>query len=358
MVCPKTGYEEEVRRHAQGFGGFFNAHAHGDRAFTYEDVYYTHIATSVSDIERLSLPEKQALVWALHTGSAFQSECLEQRMEGLLRDSIRFGVTRLDTAIDVTYNTQLKSLEVAERLKQRFSGEIDLRLGAYNVAGFRDSKPERFELFEEAAKRTDFLVALAEKDGKDGHIGEEQHNHYMLNLGLRFGIPVQFHVGQANHPKDRGAELLFQNMHEVYDKTHRLGEYPRNWLVHDISAACYNTDDFERHCEEIKRFNLGVICCPTAAISMKQDRNTQAPIHNSIARIWDYALRKIPVLLGTDNINDVFVPSSTPDLYDEALVLSHAGRFYNPRILAKIASGTELDDFDRGKIERAMQPRG
>ncbi len=352
----KFDFREESRNYVREFDGFYNAHAHGDRAFTYKDEYYEHVALAVSDVERLSLNEKQSLVWALHTGKAFTEDCIEERLERLIKESIKARVREIDTTIDVTYNTNLSSWNIAERLKAKYTDKICLKLGAYNVAGFKDSAPERFEIFEEAAHKADFLVALAEKDRKQGHIGEKQHNVYMLRKGIELKKPVQFHVGQANTPEDRGAELLFECMDWTYNILFRLRkeEYPKNMLVHDISAACYSEEEFEKHCEKIKQFNLGVICCPSAGISMKPNRKFNVPIHNSIARVWDYAIREIPVSIGTDNINDVFVPSSFPDLFYEINILANSLRFYNPRILAKIACGKELDNFDRGRIRRAI----
>ena len=87
---------------------------------------------------------------------------------------------------------------------------------------------------------------------------------------------------------------------------------------------------------------------------MKQQSVYKTRIHNSIARIWNYAIRDIPVFLGTDNINDVFVPSSTPDLYDEIFLLSNALRGYNTRVLTKIACGKLLDNFDKGRIMKIL----
>ncbi|MBW1650043.1 MAG: hypothetical protein JRJ44_05115 [Deltaproteobacteria bacterium] len=351
---PKTDYEKSVRDFAKGFGGFYNAHAHGDRAFTYNGIYYKHVGLSVADIEKLSLKEKQGLVWALHTGTAFTKESIRARMIRLLEDSIKYGIRVINSAIDVTYNSKFSSLEVAESLKKEYAGRIELMIGAYNVAGFKDKESKRFEIFEEAVKRSDFIVALAEKDRKKEHIGEEQHNVYMLKLGLKYNKPVHFHIGQANTPDEIGTELLFQDMDFVYNKDYRLREYPQNLLVHDISASCYDEEKFQKHCDNLIKYNLGVICCPSAALSMKQHSAYKTRIHNSIARIWDYAIRDIPVFFGTDNINDVFVPSSTPDLYDEIFLLSNALRGYNTRVLTKIACGRLLDNFDKGRIMKIL----
>lgn len=350
----KSDFEREIRRNVQRFGGFYNAHTHGDRAFTYDDSYYDHEGLSISEIERLSLSGKQSLVWALHTGKAFTKECIEDRILRAIRTSIKYGVTRLDTTVDTTYNTGLKSLEVAEKLKTRFKDKFDLRIGAYNVSGFKDSAPERFEIFEEAAKKADFIVALAEKDRKPKHIGERQHNIYMLNLALELNKPVHFHVDQANIPEEKGMEQLLDDIHEVMDIHHRTSDYPVISAIHVISPSCYFEDRFQRLCDRLLEYKVEIICCPSAALSMRQHREYQTPIHNSIARVWDFALKGIPVKLGTDNINDVFVPASSPDLYDEVKDLANSLRVYNPRALAKLASGTELDNFDKERVKEAF----
>lgn len=352
----KTPYEESVRGFASDFGGFFNAHAHADRAFTRRDNFYEHVGKSVAEIERLPLKAKQSLVWALHQGSAFTPECVEERMRKVLDDSVKYGVSRLDTCVDVTYNVKLKAWEIIERLKKEYAGRIDLRMGAYNVAGFKDSEPERFEIFEEAARRGDFIVALAEKDDKPEHIGQRQHNFYMLNLALRLGKPVHFHVDQANSPTEHLTETLLEDMHCVFDLEHRLQRYPETRAVHVISPSCYPEERFQLLCEGLQKYNVGVIVCPSAGISMKINRAESVPNHNCIARMWDFALREIPVFLGTDNINDVFVPSSSPDIFDEIKEVTGHLRVYNPRILAKVACGKPLDDFDRGTIIASLNP--
>jgi len=101
--------------------------------------------------------------------------------------------------------------------------------------------------------------------------------------------------------------------------------------------------------------NIGVISCPTAALSMRQLRPIQTPTHNSIARVLDMLEAEIPVRIGSDNIADVFLPSTTASLYDELLVLSNAIRFYNPDILGKLGSGSKLTDMDRELVNRVLE---
>jgi cytosine/adenosine deaminase-related metal-dependent hydrolase len=357
MIDCKTGYEKKVRGFAANlFGGMFNAHAHADRAFTREDRFYTHQGLSIDALDRLSLEEKQQLTWVLHTGIAFEPECIEERMRRVLDDSIKFGVTSLDTSVDVTYNTRFKSLEIAEKLKKEYADRIKMRIGAYNISGFKNSAPERFEIFEEAAKRADFLVGLPEKDRYPDHIGERQHNNYLLNLAIELGKPLQVHVDQGNDPDEARTEELLSEIHEVFDIQHRLeGNYPKVSAVHVISPSCYREDRFKIMCDEMLKYDVEVICCPAAAISMKQDRTKQAPIHNSIARVGDFIVRGVPVKFGTDNIEDIYMPTTSADLYDDTCLVGANGiRVYGERGLAKLLAGQPLDDFDRGKIGREL----
>ncbi|MBS3078868.1 hypothetical protein J4218_01990 [Candidatus Pacearchaeota archaeon] len=355
---PKSDFEKEVRDFCDNsFSGIGNFHIHGDRAYTRRDKYYAHHGVSVDDIARRTLPEKQRLTWVLHKGPGFTSECIEERMRRLLEESIRFGVRKMYTTIDATHNTEFKSLEIAEKLKVEYKGRIDLFIGAYNPSGFKDSDPRRYEIFEEAARRSDFIVGLAEKDRKDGHIGERQHNWYVLQLGYRLGKPMQFHVGQENRPGDMTTETLLSDLEFLQDIDLRVSpeRFPQIDMVHVISSSAKPYDEFLNTARRMAERGVGIVCCPRAASSMLQDFSINAPIHNSIARIWDFAVNGVNIRgFGVDNLDDIYVPASSPDVYDDLEDAANLLRFYNQRILAKILCGEPLDPFDVGTIQRDL----
>jgi len=355
----KGSFEKKVIGYSEKeFGGLGNFHIHGDRAYTRRDEFYAHAGISIADIASLSLPEKQRLTWVLHKGPAFYPECIEERMVRLVKESIAFGVTKLHTTVDVTYNTKFKSLEIAERLKEKYKKEIEIKIGAYNPSGFkvRGLDEERFELFEEAAKRADFLVALAEKDNSSGHMGDEQHNHYMARLSYALQKPVHYHVGQENRRTDNGMEKLLKNISYIQDEELREAhaKFPEQIAIHNISASCKSPDEFNRIVNEMEKRRVGLIVCPRAALSMKQDESCQSPIHNSIAKAWHFAIKGIPIRLGVDNLDDIYVPASSADVYDELEDFANALRGYPERILAKLLSGYKLDTFDKGTIKRDL----
>lgn len=358
-VESKSDFEKEVRKYSEQFGGFGDFHIHGDRAYTRREEFYEGTGRSISEFGKLSLGEKQKLTWILHNSSAFGKESLRERMRRMIDDSLSFGVNKLYTTVDVTYNTGLRSLEVAEELKKEFEGKIDLKIGAYNPSGFKTGEKykDRFELFEEAARRSDFLMGLAEKDRPKDHIGEQQHNWYLLNMGYKLGKPVHFHVGQENKPSDRTLELLMTDLEQIQDLDLRVSpkDFPEVVVVHAISSSCLPEEEFDIIAERMKERNVSLISCPRAAISMLQDSSVHSPIHNSIGNVWRFAAKGVHIKgLGVDNLDDIYIPASSPDVYDEVEDLANSLRFYNPKILAKVACGQPLDPFDIGIITETL----
>ncbi len=350
----KSDFEEKVLDYCKGFGGLKNTHIHGDRAYTRKDEFYFHIGKSISDLQNISLPEKQKLTWALHKGIAFHPDCIRERGERLLNESIKFGVTELSTTVDITYNTKLKSLEVWEKLKKDYSEKIKVNILAYNPSGFkvRGLDDVRYELFEEGVKRADGLVALAEKDRKEGHLGERQHNLYIASLSHKFQKPAQYHVGQENRPTDRTVEILLEDLAYLQDIhfNESPNVFPKQSMVHAVSPSGKSVEEFNKISDETAKRNISLIVCSRAAISMYQDEKQLANIYNSIAKAWRFIAKGVDVSLGVDNLNDIFVPASSADLYDEAEDFANLLRGYQERLIAKVLCGKKFDDFDRGSL--------
>jgi len=58
----------------------------------------------------------------------------------------------------------------------------------------------------------------------------------------------------------------------------------------------------------------------------------------------------VTVRLGTDNVDDLFLPTTTLDPRAQVARLAESLRFYDVRILAKLACGAPLDDADREQV--------
>jgi cytosine/adenosine deaminase-related metal-dependent hydrolase len=336
------------------YGGYINAHLHLDRANTIERKYLEHASMDPFEASSYPLKVKQDLTGELHRGLAYQAEDLEKRMRDVIEMLIKLNVKEAHSFIDTTAdNVGLTAFEIALKLKKEFKDKIDLRIGAYGIFGFKDSEPERWEVFEEAARKGDYIGSLPERDDNPGHIGYDEHLRRILKLAHELEKPIHLQVDQKNDPNEDGTETLIQSVRWLGSP--KIEEkLPSVWVVHSISTSAYDDKRFGKLVDGLVRYNIGVICCPSAAISMKQLRDIQAPTHNSIARVLEMLEAGVNVRLGSDNIADVFMPFGTPDLYQEVRNLADAVRFYNPDVWAKVATGTELNNMDRKFINDAL----
>ncbi len=339
-------YDRMILTAVHGYGGFYNAHAHIDRAETIGEQYLSHIGISPIEASMKPLSVKQNLVGDLHRGLAYTEENLRSRMSRVIETQIALGVTKLDTCIDATPDLDedgLLAIRIALELKIEYQDRIAIRVAPNPIFGFfRETR--RLEVFKVAAKVCDFLSLLPEKDGADQEDGFRRHIRVGMEIACELGKEVQLHLDQANVPTERGTEVLLEGLD--WCDTPKIKDGPAVKVIHMISPSGYDEDRFRRLLDSLQRHNIGVIICPTAAVSMRQIRPLAAPTHNCIARGLDLMKRRIPTWIGTDNIGDVFVPQGDGDLLTEIKVGGHALRIAQPSVWAKLASGTPLNAVD------------
>ena len=94
--------------------------------------------------------------------------------------------------------------------------------------------------------------------------------------------------------------------------------------MHALSVSSYNDDRFRRLLDGLKETNIGIIVCPNATLSNKQNRSVMVPMHNSITRVLDFLVEDIPVRIGTDNIEDFF-PSDSDLVVSIDKAVEHSG---------------------------------
>jgi len=335
-------------------GGFYNAHAHLDRADTVLDEYLGQINTTPLDASFLPLSVKQNLTGDLHRGTAYTEEDLRERIMRVIERLITYGTKGLATCIDVTPDLPedgMLAWRVAKELQQEFADRIVIKLGPNPIFGFKEIS--RWEVFEKAADQADFLSCLPEKDDSS-ELGYQGHIRRVMELACKLGKEVHIHVDQANDPQEKGAKTIIEGLGWIDQPKIGGQSAPAVWLIHCISPSAYSENEFAEVIQGLLDYNLGVIVCPTAALSMRQYRPIMSPTHNCIARVLELLKSKVPILIGSDNIADVFVPASDGDILTELKVLAHAVRFPIPHILAKLGAGVSLNNVDRAKIGEAL----
>lgn len=355
-------YDELFLKSVQEYGGFFNAHAHLDRADTLPDIYLGHINTTPLEVSFSPLKVKQNLTGDLHRGIAYTEEDLRARMTRVIERQIAYGTTGFATCIDVTPDIKedgTLAFRIAQEIKKEYADRIAIKLAPNPIFGFKEGTG-RWEVFKAAVEDADFLSALPEKDDftdptkRDGKVGYRKHLRMVMELACELGKEIHFHLDQANDPQEQGTKTLIEGLGWL-DKPVIDGQtLPTVWIIHAISPSAYSEKDFAEVIEGLLKYNVGVVVCPTAAISMLQLRPIMAPSHNSIARVLELAKASVPVQIGTDNICDMYVPQCEGDMLTEIKMLGHAIRFPTPHVLAKLASATRLNEVDLATIGEAL----
>ena len=345
-----TPFYQQLESRIQKLGGMLNAHLHLDRAGTLDEYYWEAAKLNVLETSYISLLEKHGFISNLHNGPAYETEDLEARITEYLETMISVNTFRADTFVDVTQdNVGLSAMNTMLKIKHARADEIDLRVGAYSPFGYTDSEPQRWDLLVEGAQHSDFIGSLPEADDLDDypeHIGFQEHCKRMLLLGQEVNKELHVHLDQRNETTESGTEQLISAIQKV-GSPQPNPEEPGVWAIHVISPSTYNEARFEKLLEGLVKYNIGVICCPSAAIGMRQLRPLFTPTYNSFPRLLEMIAAGVHVRIGCDNMADICSPSTTADLIDEVFVLSAATRFYNIDILSKIAAGLKLDDNDR-----------
>jgi len=341
--------------------GFCDAHIHIDRCFTYSQVFFPQ-GVYLSEIADSPLSVKQDLIGELHVGIAYSPDSLRERMIKQVERLLRVGTREVWVVTDTTPDIELVAFDEMNKIKKEYSDRLDIKVACYPVFGLKNPliQRDRLDILERAAETADFIVGLPEKDEAEDRIGFKGHVNILLDLGYKCKKEVHFHVDQGNSALQKESFRVIECLEGMVPekKIWFTGyERPRLWLVHVISPSCYEADEFNRLLKLLVKYNIGVICCPSAAISMREMRSEKSPIHNSIARILEMLRAGVRVKFGTDNVNDMFVPSGTGLVIDEVQILSNIIRNYSPHIFAKLAMGIQLDNGDREIIARALHEK-
>lgn len=349
-------WDRALEAQVREFGGWLNAHTHLDRANTFAPEFLHHANIDPIGAAGLSLQVKQILVGELHKGLAYRADNLYARMRVEVERMVAMRVREAVSFIDATPDIGLVAIEQAARLREEYRSRLTLKIAVSPIFGFKNPKvnPDRWEVYCQAAETADVLGGLPAKDRGDGRVGFDGHVRMIIELGKRLHKPVHFQVDQDNDPREDETEQLVQAVRWLGSPEVPGESGPTVWAVHAISPSCYEEERFQRLVDTLIAHNVGVLSCPTAALSMFQHRPMLAPIHNSIARLLEMLTAGVPVRVGTDNICDIFIPNGDGSVRSEVWVAATALRFYHTMIWAKIGAGLPLNEGDKEWIRQAL----
>jgi cytosine deaminase len=299
-------------------GGFVNAHAHFDRAYTVTE-------ENMEKVVNYHLFDKWKFVddFKKNAGVAKYIDNMMTAVDA----QVEQGVVGAMTFIDVDTVCGFKALEAAQEVK-RIASEKGFTLKLCSQALKGVIEPKENKLLRKALEM-DYLDAIgglprADQDYEQAHLDE------ILFLGKEYGKRVHVHVDQLNNDLEKETELLAR-------RTMRWGMESKVTAVHGISIAAHNKDYRKEVYKMSRDAGLSFITCPTAWID---SRRTEwlSPTHNSITPVEEMLQHDLVVAIGSDNIHDVYKPFSDGNMYTELKFLLECLHLYDIEALVDIAT--------------------
>ena len=295
------------------YGGFACHHAHFDKAYL--------ISLQNLELSQVDMQLKWKLYKSLKENYTFEDlfERISRGVETMVAQNVKYCRTMVDA--DATVRTL--PMEAALAVKKKFAGKIEFEIGVQPLQGVLE--PESRKQYERACEMGDFCGGLPSKDRPT----PEKHIDIIMQIAKNLKKPLDVHVDQENNPYESETEMLAA-------KTVEYGMEGMVYAVHSISVSAKETPEQERIIRRVKDAGVGVIVCPSAALSMKQ-LEIKSMLHNSIAPVPALLKAGVPTFLGVDNIHDLFMPIVDGDMWVECRMLMEACRFYDIRAVAKMA---------------------
>ena len=314
METEPSDLKTHILQAIQKRGGWVNAHAHFDRAYTITPDILT---------QAHALMENKWMLVDEHKRTSSEEDYFA-RIEKAVQKMIDQGVTVCASFIDVDPITELRAIKAAVAVKKKYAPHIKLLLINQVIKGVLDETAKSWA--QKALEYVDIIGGLPSKDRPD----TDKHLDVLFAWAKETGKMVHVHIDQENNPNEHDTELLAK-------KTIENGLEGKVVAVHAISVAAQEPSKRQEIYALMKTAGLSVVCCPSGALSMKP-LPEKAYIHNSIAPVVELLEAGIPVGLGVDNISDVFQPLVDGDMYTELRFLAEANRFYDIYKLADIAT--------------------
>ncbi len=295
-------------------GGWVNTHAHLDRAYSLEADSFSYTNSY--------LKEKWYLVDEMKRKATV--DIIYDRMERAINEFLEQGTQAVGTFIDCDEVIEDRSIKAAQKLKDNYGKDIELRFANQVLKGVIDPKAKYW--FDLSSDFVDIIGGLPAKDfGR-----EEEHLDILMTTAKEKGKLVHVHVDQFNTDEETETELLAQ-------KTIEHGMQGKVTAVHSISVAAHPKKYRENLYELMRKAELQVISCPTAWIDHNRTERL-SPSHNSMTPVDEMVPAGLTVAFGTDNINDIYKPFSDGHLWTELRVMLEACHFYDIEELSNIAT--------------------
>ncbi|MEK7571337.1 MAG: amidohydrolase family protein [Patescibacteria group bacterium] len=311
---PYLDLKAEILQKIKKNGGWVNAHAHLDRAYSLtKETYHFTSAT---------LQEKWDLNDELKLNSSV--DAIYDRMAQGVERMLEQGVSAIGTFIDVDDKIEDKAIKAAQKIRDRYKN--DLQIKYINQVHYGVLEPEPRKWFDLGAEFVDIIGGLPERDkGK-----ESEHIDILLQTAKRLNKMAHVHIDQFNDPEQHDTELLAKKTIEHNMQGKVVG-------IHGISIAAQEKKYRQDLYKMMKKADLMMIACPLGWIDTRRNE-VLMPFHNALTPVDELIPAGITVALGTDNIIDIYKPFINGSMWEELHALLESAHFYDVDELVNVAT--------------------
>lgn len=299
-------------------GGWVNAHAHADRAFTMTP-------EKITVYQNANLQQKWDLVDEVKRNSSVEDYYC--RFSQAIELMISQGVTAFGTFVDIDQVCEDRAIIAAHKAREVYKNDIILKFANQTLKGVIEPTAKKW--FDIGSEMVDIIGGLPYRDELDYGKGLEAMD-ILMETAKSQGKMLHVHVDQFNSPKEKETEQLC-------DKSVEHGMQGRVVAIHGISIGAHPKDYRKMLYQKMRDSQMMVIACPMAWIDSGRKEDLQ-PFHNALTPADELIPEGITVAVGTDNICDYMVPLCEGDMWQELSLLSAGCRFTNLEEMANIAS--------------------
>lgn len=311
---PFFDLKQEILQKIKKNGGWINAHAHLDRAYT------------VTPEKFKLVNSKRDQKWRLN-GAIRESSTVDQvydRIANALELLIDQGVTATCTYIDANPEIKDRAMKAAIKARDAYKSQITIKY--INLPIYGVLKKEYKEWFDISADFADIIGGTVKTDAPH----ESEHIDIMLSKAKEQDKMVHLHVDELNIPDEHETELLAQ-------KTIEHGMQGKVVGIHGISINTYPKAKREELYKLMKKAELIMVACPMSWIDGWRSE-VLTPTHNSVTPADEMTAHGIPVAIGIDNLYDIFKPMNDGNMWNDLRLLMEANRWFDIDEIVKVAT--------------------
>jgi cytosine deaminase len=243
---------------------------------------------------------------------------LSRRMSFSLRSALAYGTRAMRTHIDWERPTAPLAWDVAQALRQEWSGRVDLQCAALLP----------LELFADAGAADHVARTMASCGGVLGAFvypmaGQRAYIEQMFSLAERFDLRLDFHV-------DEHLEANVEGFRAILDVARRRDMGGRVICGHGCALSVAPDEVVRETLADCAAAGVTVVSLPFTNLYLQDRRAGASPRLRGIFPLVEAAEAGVRVALASDNHRDPFLPSGDLDPLQTLALASLASHLAQP----------------------------